>query len=36
MFRSLEGEGVEGKGVMGRRVEGNSYPPLCLDIYKIK
>ena len=27
---------VEGRRVMERRVEGNGYPPSCLDVFKIK
>ena len=40
MFESFEREesrgGVEGRKVVERRVEGNGYPPPCLDIFKIK
>ena len=39
LFGSLEREEsrgeVEERRVMGRRVEGNSYPPPCLDVFKI-
>ena len=28
--------GVEGRRVVGMRVEENGYPPLCLDVFKIK
>ena len=35
LFGSLERRRVEGRRVVRRRVEGNGYPLLCLDVFKI-